>query len=72
MKRYVPGIDVGGTETQALIADEAGYAKGLGMAGPSNFDDLGTKRAWAGIAEIVWIEGQQKCSELAGELEYTL
>lgn len=53
MKRYVLGIDGGGTKTQALIADEEGHVHGLGIGGPSNYDDVGAEKAKAGIAEAV-------------------
>ena len=59
MKRFVLGIDGGGTKTQALIADEEGKACGLGLGGPSNYDDVGTERAKAGIAEAVQMARQQ-------------
>ena len=59
MKRYVLGIDGGGTKTRALIADEAGNACGSGIGGPSNYDDVGTEKAKAGIAEAVQMACQQ-------------
>jgi N-acetylglucosamine kinase-like BadF-type ATPase len=34
--RYFLGIDIGGTKTHALIADESGRALGFGTAGPGN------------------------------------
>ena len=36
MTRYFLGIDVGGSKTHALIADEQGRACGFGKAGPGN------------------------------------
>jgi glucosamine kinase len=59
MKRYVLGIDGGGTKTQALIADEEGHVQGWGKGGPSNYDDVGTEKAKAGIAEAVRMAHQQ-------------
>src|ERR687892_2682221 len=59
MKRYVLGIDGGGTKTQALIADEEGNVRGWGTGGPSNYDDVGMERAQAGIQEAVRIARQQ-------------
>lgn len=59
MKRYVLGIDGGGTKTQALIADEEGHVRGWGKGGPSNYDDVGTERAKIGIAEAVQIARQR-------------
>jgi N-acetylglucosamine kinase-like BadF-type ATPase len=59
MRRYVLGIDGGGTKTRALIADEEGNAYGSGIGGPSNYDDVGTVKAKAGIAEAVQMARQQ-------------
>jgi N-acetylglucosamine kinase-like BadF-type ATPase len=59
MKRYVLGIDGGGTKTQALIADEEGHVSGWGRGGPSNYDDVGAEKAQAGIAEAVRMARQQ-------------
>ncbi len=36
MTRYFLGVDVGGTKTHALIADEAGRVVGFGSGGPGN------------------------------------
>ena len=55
MKRHVLGIDGGGTKTQALIVDEEGHVKGWGIGGPSNYDDVGTEKAKAGIEEAVQV-----------------
>jgi N-acetylglucosamine kinase-like BadF-type ATPase len=41
MTRYFLGVDVGSTKTHALIADEAGQAVGLGLAGPGNHEAVG-------------------------------
>jgi N-acetylglucosamine kinase-like BadF-type ATPase len=35
------GVDVGGTKTAALIADENGYAIGYGLGGPGNHEGVG-------------------------------
>jgi N-acetylglucosamine kinase-like BadF-type ATPase len=59
MKRYVLGIDGGGTKTQSLIADEDGHVCGSGIGGPSNYDDVGTEKAKAGIAKAVRMARQQ-------------
>jgi N-acetylglucosamine kinase-like BadF-type ATPase len=59
MKQYVLGVDGGGTKTRALIADEEGNVCGLGLGGPSNYDDVGTERAKAGIAEAVQMAREQ-------------
>ena len=59
MKRYVLGIDGGGTKTQALIVDEEGYVQGWGIGGPSNYDDVGMEKAKAGVGEAVHMARQR-------------
>src|SRR5688572_32083605 len=59
MKRYVLGIDGGGTKTQVLIADEEGHVQGWGIGGPSNYDDVGMEKAKAGIREAVHMARQR-------------
>ncbi|HTP00569.1 MAG TPA: BadF/BadG/BcrA/BcrD ATPase family protein [Anaerolineales bacterium] len=39
--RYFLGIDVGGSKTHALIADESGCAAGFGTAGTGNYQGVG-------------------------------
>jgi N-acetylglucosamine kinase-like BadF-type ATPase len=39
--RYLLGVDVGGSKTHALIADEAGCAVGFGTAGEGNYQGVG-------------------------------
>lgn len=46
---YFLGIDVGGTKTHALIADETGATIGLGKAGAGNHEGVG----YAGLAEAM-------------------
>ena len=41
MIKYFLGIDVGGTKTRALIADETGRAVGFGVSGPGNHEGVG-------------------------------
>jgi N-acetylglucosamine kinase-like BadF-type ATPase len=41
LTRYFLGIDVGGSKTHALIADEEGQACGFGRAGPGNHEGVG-------------------------------
>ena len=41
MMRYFLGVDVGGTKSHALIADETGQALGFGQAGPGNHEVVG-------------------------------
>ena len=39
--RYLLGVDVGGSKTHALIADETGCAVGFGTAGEGNYQGVG-------------------------------
>ncbi len=39
--KYFLGIDVGGTKTHALIADETGQALGFATGGPGNWESVG-------------------------------
>ncbi len=39
--QYFLGIDVGGTKTHALLADENGQIVGFGHAGPGNYEMVG-------------------------------
>jgi N-acetylglucosamine kinase-like BadF-type ATPase len=39
--KYYLGVDVGGTKTHALIADENGQALGFATGGPGNWDGVG-------------------------------
>ena len=41
MPRYFLGVDVGGTKTQALVADETGQVCAFGESGPGNHEDVG-------------------------------
>jgi N-acetylglucosamine kinase-like BadF-type ATPase len=40
-RRYFLGVDIGGTKTHALIADETGQALGFGTGGPGNWQSVG-------------------------------
>ncbi len=41
MREYFLGVDIGGTKSHALIADEAGNAVGFGSFGPGNHEEVG-------------------------------
>jgi N-acetylglucosamine kinase-like BadF-type ATPase len=41
MGQYFLGVDIGGTKTHALIADETGQALGFGERGPGNHQSVG-------------------------------
>lgn len=49
----VAGIDGGATRTRAAIATEKGTFLGIGVAGPSNYDNVGIDAAQANIAAAV-------------------
>jgi len=40
------GIDAGATKTHALVADDAGHVRGLGQAGPGNWEGVGLEGAY--------------------------
>jgi N-acetylglucosamine kinase-like BadF-type ATPase len=44
--RYFLGVDIGGSKSHALVADEEGRAAGFGEAGPGNWEVVG----WDGLA----------------------
>ena len=69
MERYFLGVDIGGTKSQALIANSAGRALGMGLAGPGNHEDVG----YEGLAETLHVVTKEalaaagiKKSQLAG------
>lgn len=45
VNRYFLGVDVGGSKSHALIADERGHAVGFGQGGPGNYEVVG----WPGL-----------------------
>jgi N-acetylglucosamine kinase-like BadF-type ATPase len=56
--RYVLGVDGGGTKTQVAIVAEDGRLGGVGLGGPSNFDDVGIATAQANIGQAVMMARQ--------------
>ncbi len=48
-RKFFLGVDVGGTKSHALIADETGQAVGSGMAGPGSWEGVG----YDGLADIL-------------------
>lgn len=52
MSRYYLGIDIGGTKSQALVADETGQAVGFGQGGPGNHEDVGYEGLTTTLVEI--------------------
>jgi N-acetylglucosamine kinase-like BadF-type ATPase len=49
MTKYFLGVDVGGTKTHALIADENGQALGFATGGPGNWEGVG----YAGLTRVL-------------------
>ena len=47
--RYFLGVDIGGTKSHALIADETGRVVGFGQAGPGNHEVVG----YAGLQAVL-------------------
>ncbi len=41
MTAYFLGVDIGGTKSHALVADDAGNALGFGTCGPGNHEEVG-------------------------------
>src|SRR6478736_4461694 len=68
MTLYALGIDGGGTKTQAAIVDEMGRVRGIGVGGPSNYDDVGADRARENIAMAI-AEAQRKAVIVPGPFE---
>lgn len=55
MSAYYLGIDGGGTKTHAVIVDEAGRVRGMGMAGASNFGNTNVDMARHNISAAVQV-----------------
>lgn len=51
MKDYYLGVDVGGTKTHCLIADEKGTAIGFGETGPGNHEGVGYEGLYEALRE---------------------
>ena len=47
--KYFLGVDVGGTKTHALIADDSGQALGFATGGPGNWEGVG----YAGLTRVL-------------------
>ncbi|MBI4731108.1 MAG: ATPase [Chloroflexi bacterium] len=50
--RYFLGVDVGGTKTHALVADETGRALGFASAGPGNWEAVGYDGLTCALSEV--------------------
>ena len=49
VSHYYLGVDIGGSKSHALVADENGYAVGFGEGGPGNHETVG----WDGLRETL-------------------
>ncbi len=61
--RVVIGVDGGGTNTRVALVAETGEVLGIGLAGPSNYDDVGVKVAQRNIGHAVqqaWQNARRK------------
>ncbi len=68
-RRYFLGVDVGGTKSHALIADEEGRAVGFAVGGSGNHEDVGydgTIRTLQQIVEGALADAAVDRSEIAG------
>lgn len=52
MAKYFLGVDIGGTKSHALIADETGQALGLGSGGAGNYEIVGYRGLTRVLNEI--------------------
>lgn len=55
MSQYFLGVDIGGTKSHALIADQSGQALGFGEGGPGNPEGVG----YDGMADVLRIITQE-------------
>ena len=70
-KRYYLGVDGGATKTLALCGDAAGNILGCGLAGPSNYQVVGTAAAMHAVATSLEKTLQQASLE-QGQIEFTV
>lgn len=52
MTRYFLGVDIGGTKSHALIADDDGNAVGFGSHGPGNHEEVGYEGLRAALQAV--------------------
>jgi N-acetylglucosamine kinase-like BadF-type ATPase len=53
MEHLYLGVDVGGSKTHAMVANEKGLALGFGEAGPGNHEGVGYKGLFAAMKEAI-------------------
>ena len=64
MMKYFLGVDVGGTKTHALIADETGQALGFATGGPGNWEGVGYDGLTSVLLDVIGRAMQQAKIEL--------
>ena len=53
MSRHILGIDGGGTRTRAAILNETGELLGVGIGGPTNYDDIGIEATRDNLRQVI-------------------
>ncbi len=69
MTRYFLGVDVGGTKTHALIADETGQALAFATGGPGNWEGVGydgLRRVLLDVTGAALAQASLKVSQISG------
>jgi N-acetylglucosamine kinase-like BadF-type ATPase len=51
--RFYLGFDVGGTKTHALIVDQTGHVRGVGLAGPGNWEIVGLEGTYQALSRAL-------------------
>jgi N-acetylglucosamine kinase-like BadF-type ATPase len=51
--RLYLGFDAGGTKTHAVIVDRTGHVRGVGRAGPGNWEIVGLEGAYRALAQAL-------------------
>ncbi len=65
MKRYIIGVDGGGTKTLALLADLDGNILARGLSGPSNYNAVGVAAACAALEDAIHAARKNQHGELS-------
>jgi N-acetylglucosamine kinase-like BadF-type ATPase len=58
MTKYFLGVDIGGSKSHAVIADETGHVVGVGQGGPGNHESVGLD----GFRDVLHAVVNQACS----------
>lgn len=65
MKKYIIGVDGGGTKTLALLADFDGNVLARGLSGPSNYNAVGFDTACSALEDAINIAQKNHPGELS-------